>query len=82
MITCGSWQTRAASCGPSEIEFLVRAAQFNIAFQRDGVVTLHERVQQFVQRDRLFFLHPLFEIVTLQYLADGGFCDSFTKSAA
>ena len=49
-----------------QIEFLIRPAQLDIAFQHHRIVRLSQRVQQLVHRNRRAFLVSLGEIVTLQ----------------
>src|SRR6185312_7801130 len=41
-----------------EVEELLGAADLHVAFEREGVVALHERVQEFVQVDRLASIEP------------------------
>jgi len=53
-----------------EIEFLVGAAEFHIALHRHRVVTLHQRVHEFVDRDRLVGLETLAKVVALQHARD------------
>jgi hypothetical protein len=53
-----------------QIELLIRAAEFDIRFERDRIVSLHERVEQFMQRDGFLFRQPLLKIVALQNLFD------------
>ena len=50
-----------------KIEFLICAAQFEICFQRNGVISLHQGVQKFVDGDRLAAFVALAEIVPLEH---------------
>ena len=54
-----------------QVEPLIRAAQLDIGLQRDRIVALRERIEQLVQRDGLFFLEALVELLALQHLRDG-----------
>ena len=54
-----------------QIESLVGAAEFDVGFERDGVVALHQRVEQLVHGDRLLFLEAFVEVVALEHLRDG-----------
>ena len=54
-----------------QIEFLVGAAQLDIGFERHRVVSLGQRIEQFVQGDGLFFLKALVEVFALEHLRDG-----------
>src|SRR5471032_1917133 len=54
-----------------QIELLVRAAELEIGVQRNRVVTLHERVQQLVNRDGHAALVALSEILALKNPRDG-----------
>ena len=49
-----------------QIEALIGSAEFQICLQGDRIVALHERVQEFVHRDRQFFLEALGKIIALQ----------------
>ncbi len=49
-----------------QVEFLVGAAQFDVCFQRNGVVALHQWVQQFVDGDRSLFFEALGEVLALE----------------
>ncbi len=49
-----------------QVEFLVGAAEFEIGVKRNRVVTLHQRVQEFVDGDRQTALIPFREIFTLE----------------
>src|SRR5690606_13410071 len=66
-----------------QIEFLIRAAHFDVRLQGDRVVALYERVQELVDRDRLAALVALAEIVALQHASDGMPCGKLdqTRSA-
>ena len=48
------------------VELLIGAANLEIRFQRDRIVTLNHGVEQFVQEQRLLVREPLLEVVTLQ----------------
>ena len=48
-----------------QIEALIGSAEFQICLQGDRIVALHERVQEFVHRDRQFFLEALGKIIAL-----------------
>ena len=54
-----------------QVEFLVCAADFEVGFQRDRVVALHQRVEEFVDRDWLVVFVAFAEIVALQHARDG-----------
>jgi len=54
-----------------QIKFLVSAAEFHVGFQRDGVVALHQRIEQFVHGDGFFRLKALVEVFALEYLRAG-----------
>ena len=64
----------ALNLAPDEqIEFLVRAAHFDIAFERDRIVSLRQRIQQLVHGDRHAFFEALGEIVALEQPGHGVF---------
>jgi hypothetical protein len=50
-----------------QVELLVGAAQFQVAFQRDRVVALHQGVEELVDRDRRPRLEALVEVVALHH---------------
>ncbi len=50
-----------------QVEFLVGAAQLDVGLERDRVVALRERIEEFVDRDRLPFLVALGEVVALEH---------------
>ena len=54
-----------------QVEFLVRAAQLDVRLERHGIVALHQRIDEFVDRDRLVALVALGKIIALQHLRDG-----------
>ena len=56
-----------------QIEFLVRAAHFDVAFERHRIVSLGQRIQQLVHRNRHAFRVALGEIVALQDARHGVF---------
>ena len=49
-----------------EVEFLIGAAQLDVALQRHRIVALRQRIEQFVHRDRRPSLIALGEIVALE----------------
>ncbi len=51
-----------------QVEFLIGAAQLDIALQCDRVVPLRQRVQHFVQGNRLLFFPAFVELIALQHL--------------
>ena len=53
-----------------QVEFLVGAAEFDVGLERDGVVALSERIEQFVQRDGFLFHEALVEVFALEHLGD------------
>ena len=53
-----------------QIEFLVRAAQLQVAFERYRVVTLHQRVQKLMHADRLAGLEAVVKIIALHHAGD------------
>ena len=52
------------------VELLIGAADFEIGFERDRIVTLDQRIEQLVQKQRLLFGEPLLEVVALQHPRD------------
>ena len=54
-----------------EVVELVGAADLDVGLDRDGVVRLHERVEELRQRDRLVRGEALREVVPLEQLRDG-----------
>src|SRR3954462_14543228 len=57
---------------------MIRAAEFHIALQGHRVITLNERVQEFVDGNGLVAFVPLGEIVSLQHARNsvtGGYLD-------
>ena len=56
-----------------QIEFLVGAAQFDVRLQRDRIVSLGQRVEQFVHGDGLFFLKAFVEVFALEHLRNREF---------
>ncbi len=54
-----------------QVEFLVGAAQLEVGLERDGIVALHQRVDEFMDGDGLAGLVALAEIVALQHLRHG-----------
>ena len=70
--TCASCSILALQIAAhQQVEFLIGAAEFNVGFEGDRVVAWVKRVEQLVQRDRLFFCQSLGEIVALENLFDG-----------
>ena len=68
-----------------QVEFLVGAAELDVGLQRDGVVALHQRIQEFVQRDGLVALVALAEVVALEHARDGvarGDLDELRRAAS
>jgi hypothetical protein len=55
-----------------EIEFLIGAAELDVALEHDGVVALHDGVEEFVDADGLLGLEALVEVFALEHLGDGG----------
>ncbi len=53
-----------------QIEFLVGAAEFHVGFECYRVVSLHQRIEQFVQSDGFFFAKALVKVLALQQLRD------------
>ncbi|ABA51107.1 hypothetical protein BURPS1710b_3413 [Burkholderia pseudomallei 1710b] len=53
-----------------QVEFLVGAAELEIGVQRDRIVTLHQRVQEFMDRDRDAALEAFREILALEHARD------------
>ena len=53
-----------------KVEELVRPAELDVGFERDGVVALGERVEQLVEGDRLLRLPALLEVVALEDAGD------------
>ena len=51
-----------------QVEFLIGAAEFDIGFEGDGVVSLDQRVEQFVDRNRFFFVKTFMKVLTLEKL--------------
>jgi hypothetical protein len=49
-----------------QVPVLVRTAEFDVGFDRDRVVALEQRVEQFVHVDRHPVLEPLAEVVTFE----------------
>ena len=54
-----------------QVELLVGAAQFQIALERDTVIALHQRVQEFVHADRHARGEAVVEIVALHHACHG-----------
>ncbi len=54
-----------------QVEFLVGAAELDVGLQGNRVVTLHQRVQELVDRDRLLAGEALGEVVPLEHARDG-----------
>ena len=51
-----------------QIELLVGPAELHVSFERDGVVSLHQRIQQLVHRNRLLILKAFVKVFALQKL--------------
>ena len=54
-----------------QVEFLVGAAELDVALKRDRIVALHHGVEHLVEADGLLFLEALVEFVALEHLRDG-----------
>jgi len=54
-----------------QVELLIRATHFDIGFEHHRVITLHQRIKQFVHADRQTFTVTLLEIVALQHTRQG-----------
>src|SRR3990167_1366978 len=54
-----------------QVEFLISAAQLNIRLQSDRVITLHQRVEELMDGDRLIGRVALTEIITLKHPCNG-----------
>jgi hypothetical protein len=54
-----------------KVELLIGPSQLDIRLQRDGVVTLDQRVEKLMDRDRLSTFIALGEIVTLEHPSHG-----------
>ena len=50
-----------------EVEFLVRTAQFDVAFQRHRVVSLHKWVEELRYADRVPLTVALLEVIAFQH---------------
>jgi hypothetical protein len=57
-----------------QIELLVGAAQFDIGLQRNRVITLHQRVEELVDRDRLVAMVALGKVIALEHACHGVRC--------
>ena len=55
-----------------QVELLIGPAELDIRLDRDGVVSLHDRIEQLEHRDRLARGEALGEVVALEQLRDGG----------
>ena len=53
-----------------QVESLVCTSEFDIGFERDRVVSLHKRIQEFVHRNRQLILQTIGEIFTLENPGD------------
>ena len=53
-----------------QIKFLIRAAQLDVRLQGDRVVTLHQGIDELMDRDRLIAFITFGKIVALQHLRD------------
>ena len=49
---------------------MVGAPQFDIRLQRHGIISLHERIQEFMNADRLLILEALMKIIPLHHARD------------
>src|SRR5262249_43555976 len=56
-----------------EVEELLTAAELHVSADLNRVLSLHERVKAFVQRNRYAFLKSLGELVALEHPLDGDF---------
>ena len=54
-----------------QVEFLVSAADFEVGLQRHRVIALHQRIEEFVDCDRLVAFVAFTKIVALQHARDG-----------
>ena len=54
----------------NQIELLIGTAEFDIRFGRDRVVTLHQRIHKFMQRNRPSFGITFLEIIAFQHACD------------
>ncbi len=54
-----------------QVKFLVSAAQFDIRLECHRVIALHQRIDEFVDRDGLVALVAFGKIIALQHLRDG-----------
>ena len=54
-----------------QVEFLVGAAELDVGLHRHRVVALRQRIEKFVNRDRLVRPVALGEIVALEHARDG-----------
>ncbi|MDF2640998.1 MAG: peptidase [Pseudomonas sp.] len=54
-----------------QVEFLIGAAKLYVRLERNRVVTLHQRVQEFVDGDRLIALITLVEVIALKHPRHG-----------
>ena len=50
-----------------QIKGLVRAAQFDVGLERHGIVALHQRIQEFMNADRLLLPVTFGKVVTFQH---------------
>ena len=55
-----------------QVELLVGATEFDVGAHRHRIVSLHQRIEEFVNRDRLVRPVALAEIVALEHARDGG----------
>ncbi len=62
----GGWPNPFAVAANQKIELLVRASEFDIALECNRIVTLHQRVEDLVHRDRSVFLEALSEVVAFE----------------
>jgi len=60
---CGSWQLAANQ----QVEFLIGTAQFKVGLQGYRIVTLHQRIEEFMHRNRCAFLEAFGEVVALHH---------------
>jgi hypothetical protein len=67
---CGAWPKCSwllQATTHQQVEFLVGTAEFDVRFQGDRVVALHQRIQEFVDRDRLLRRIALGEIIAFEH---------------
>src|SRR5438132_5923144 len=63
------------------VELLIGAANLEIRFERDRIVSLDHRVKQLMQEKRLLIGEPLFEVVALEQPRDADARGNFDQFA-